>query len=132
MSVELVLPVHPWPLTREMLAAIKDAKEALCRRDNLEFQCHVCEALPGSPGRILSLDGPVPFLADVAKLRNWRDPIQMQHWLEWVLDPEAPVEEGFTAFEWLQGLLPGIRDITEQVEIEEAIKRGERDEFGPL
>lgn len=112
MTIVLPLAVYPAPpMPPEMLAAVKRAKLELCERENLDFQVQISPAVPGSPTRVLSFVGPTPFIADIAMLRNWRDPDELRFWVEWVLDEEIPVEKGFTKAQWLAMHLPGTVEI---------------------
>jgi hypothetical protein len=95
----------------EMRDALKRAKEELCERDKLDFLLQISPAQPGCPTRVLSFVGPTPFMADVAMLRNWRDPDEMRGWLEWVLDETLPVERGFTKAQWLAMNMPGAVEV---------------------
>lgn len=112
MTVVLPLAIYPAPpMPLEMLEAVKRAKAELCERHKLDFSVQICPAVPGSPTRVLSFVGPTPFIADVAKLRNWRDPDELRFWVEWVLDEEIPVEKGFSKADWLAMHLPGAKEI---------------------
>jgi hypothetical protein len=112
MSIVLPLTVYPAPpMPPEMLLALKTAKNELCARDNLDFSVQISPAVPGCPTRVLSFVGPTPFIADVAMLRNWRDPEELRYWLEWVLDEEQPVEKGFTKAQWMALHLPGAVEV---------------------
>ena len=106
----LPLVIYPDPpLPDDIREALKRAKTELCERDNLDFQLLPMAAVPGTPTRILSFVGPVPFAANVAMLRNWRDPEELRYWLEWVLDEEKPVELGFTVDQWVAMHMPGAK-----------------------
>ncbi|WP_025157255.1 hypothetical protein [Leifsonia aquatica] len=111
----LPLACHPYPVPPIVVQAIKEAKEYLCARDGLQFKVQISEGVQANPTRVLALNGPPPFLCDAAKVRNWRDKEELAFWIEWVLDEARPVEEGFTQVEWLGQYLPGIRDITDEV-----------------
>lgn len=113
MTAVLPLACYPYPVPPEVVEAIKRAKEALCWRDKLDFKVMICEAYAGSPSRVLSFKGPPPFVCDAAKLRNWRDPVELREWLEWVLDEEQDVQQGFTVADWMAHTIPGAREVTE-------------------
>lgn len=112
MSTVLPLVCWPHPVPVVVLDAIREAKEALCRRDGLDFKVQLFEGVPGTPFRVLSFKGPPPFACDAAKLRNWQDPAELQHWIEWVLDGSLPVEEGFTVADWVSWVIPGAKEVT--------------------
>lgn len=130
MSVVLPLPCYPYPVPPVVVQAIKEAKEALCARDGLDFKVQICPAVPGSPTRVLSFNGPPPFAADVAKLKDWHDQSELRKWVEWVLDDAIPVEHGFTVADWITHTIPGATELTDPMElwqIEEKIVRDAED-----
>src|SRR6187402_2867765 len=79
MSVVLPLAVWPHPVPPVVMDALRVAKETLCARDGLDFKVQVSPAVPGSPTRVLSFNGPPPFAADTAMLRNWQDPDELAY-----------------------------------------------------
>jgi len=94
----LPIPVYPYPPTPEQVQAIKAAKDALCKRDGIEFGLQVARAVPASPVRVLAF-APPPFLCEAAMVRSL-EPAEMERWLEWCLDEEQPVEAGLTWEKW--------------------------------
>ena len=60
------LPVYPHKPTGTDLEFLKEAKKAL----NVDILITPVDAVPGSPGRILALREPLPWLADHALVKN--------------------------------------------------------------
>lgn len=113
MTALLPLALFPYPPTERQIDLLRASKLRLCERDGLQFNLVPSRAVPGSPTRVLSFDGPPPFVCDVAKLRNPEDPAELDFWLEWVLDDEIPAERGFTVPEYIVWLLPGAREVVD-------------------
>jgi hypothetical protein len=112
--VSVVVPLVIWPpppVPDHILAALKVAKDALCERDGLDIMVQLSVAVPGTHSRVLSFDGPPPFLSDTAKLVDWTDPAELLYWVEWALDESKPVELGFTKAQWLAMVMPGAKEI---------------------
>lgn len=64
-NVPVVVPVHPWPLTPERDALLRQAKASL----DLDVLMRPVEAVPESPGRVLSFGGRPPFAHCYAPIR---------------------------------------------------------------
>jgi len=133
MSAVLPLAYWPYPLSDEQVQAIRAAKQVLAERNHLDFKAMLVQAVPGPPTRVLSFAGPPPFAADVAKLRDWRDQEELIRWLEWIFDPEADVNEGFTVADWFAWQIPGAKELDDptsdfnwEMTRMEAVERGVR------
>jgi hypothetical protein len=119
MSTVLPLACYPYPLPLNVKEAVKVAKDWLCERDGLDFKVHLAPAVPGGSARVLSFVGPTPFAADVAKLRNWEDPVELRGWVEWALDREMPAGLGFTKADWIERHIPGAKYIETIEEVDD-------------
>ncbi|MBG6106621.1 hypothetical protein [Frigoribacterium sp. CG_9.8] len=111
MTAVIPLACWPFPVPPVVMAAIKVAKEGLCKRDGVEFMIQLAPAVPASPSRVLSFKGPTPFACDAAKLRHWDNPEELAYWIEWVIDESKPVALGFTMADWLAQTWPGTKQI---------------------
>lgn len=81
------LPVHPWPLSPERLALLRDAKAAIDAQYGLEVRIVPVEAIPGSPGRTLCFGSPPPFVTEAVVIRaeNAEAPESVRGALQFVL-----------------------------------------------
>lgn len=66
MSDVIPLPVYPRKPTGENLELIKIAKQSL----SVNFKIQVCDAVPGSPGRVLAIGSKPNFLCEYAYVAN--------------------------------------------------------------
>lgn len=74
------LPIYPSVPSGDILAALKVAKAQIPDAPTVQ----PVRAVPGSPGRILAIGSPPPFLCDYA-LVGEPTPERLQIALEWVL-----------------------------------------------
>lgn len=139
MKAIVPLPCWPFPPKPEQVKAIKAAKDALCKRDGLEFGLQLAPAVPGSPGRVMAF-APPPFLCEAAIVRSL-EVDRMAEYLEHCLDDSTDASRGLTWEAWLTATLNvPVREVTHQysgadmfameVAREEAKERGVRFDDG--
>lgn len=110
----LPLALHPWPVPEEHLSVVRAAKAAL----NLPFRVSPCQAVPASPTRVLALGSLPPFVCDCAPVSDPLNVESVKAALLWVLDPEQPLERGYTVVDYLQAAFgPGLREITDSWDV---------------
>ncbi|UOE45908.1 hypothetical protein [Agromyces larvae] len=112
MSVTIPIPVHPWPLTPERLALLKQAKAAI----DVPFKIVPVESVPGSPGNVLAFGELPPHLCSVALIRpeNVDNPASVLAALRAVL---TSADGLFDEADYLAALLPGTREVTDPLEL---------------
>lgn len=102
----LPLPIYPYPVSKEDMDAIKAAKAAM----NVDFKVLPRPAVPGSPGRVLALREKPNWFTSYAPVGHPERPESMKAALEWVLsDKDDP--RGVTDVQWLNELMPGVREV---------------------
>jgi hypothetical protein len=105
------LPVHPFPLSPERLALIKEAKAALA----VDFQIIPIAAVPGS-GRVLALEGPPPFLCEAVMPKDSTSAESMHNALRFLLLAEPGTPGAFDEAAYLAALLPGTTEVTDPLQ----------------
>jgi len=93
------LPVHPWPISAERMALLREAKTQL----DTDLKVLPVEAVPGSEGRILAFGEVPPFFSETVLIRpeNTEKVESVMRALEfWLTAPEG-TEGSFTSEMWL-------------------------------
>lgn len=104
-----LLPLWPSVPTGGALAALKQAKQQIPDAPLIQ----PVRAVPGSPGRVLAIGTPPPFLCDYALVETSTSP-GLQKALEWTLEL-CEDERGMTVLKKLQQIFGAeTREITDE------------------